>query len=118
GSQRRVDYRSDDSAFLPRIRAGRATATLRREGLDGGAEATAAVDLRQGDPSLLDGRLSVWGSRGRARFRLDAESAHERPTLVDLFTPARIDTMPSSVAPTLLLVRGGDRALGARSLRG
>lgn len=118
GSRRRVDYRSDDSAFLPRIRAGRAAATLRRAGPEGGAEATAALDFREGDPSLVDGRLSLWGARGHARFRLDAESAHERPTLVDLYTPARIDTMPSFVAPTLLLVRGGDRALGARSLRG
>ncbi|HYJ33242.1 MAG TPA: hypothetical protein VE326_08480 [Candidatus Binatia bacterium] len=118
GSRRRVDYRSDDTAFFPRVRAGRAAATLRRAGPDGGAEAAAAADFRLGDPLLVDGRLSLWGARGRARFRLDAESAHERPTMVDLFTPARVDTMPSSVAPTLLLARGGDASLGARSLRG
>lgn len=118
GSSRRADYRSDAIAFRPRVRSGRLAASLRRAGDRGGVEAVAAADVRDGDPTLVDGRLSIWGAASRARFRLDAESAHERPSLVDLLTPARTDTMPSFVAPTLLLTRGGNPDLGARSLRG
>jgi hypothetical protein len=118
GSSRRADYRSGAIAFRPLVRSGRLVASLRRAGDRGGIEAAAAGDFRDGDPAFVDGRLSVWGAGGRARFRLDAESAHERPSLVDLLTPARTDTMPSFIAPTLVLTRGGNAGLGARSLRG
>jgi len=118
GSSRRVDYRSSGVAFRPLVRSGRVEAALRRGMGEGSVEAVAAGDVREGDPTLVDGRVSLWGERGRARYRLDAESAHERPSLVDLLTPARSDTMPSFIAPTLVLAQGGNPTLGARSLRG
>jgi len=117
GSRRRVDYRSDGTSFQPVIRSARATAEIRRASQSGGAAASAAGDFREHDPTLLDARVSLWGARDRARFRLDVESAHERPSYVDLFTPARTETLPSFTAP-VVLTRGGDPTLGARRLQG
>src|SRR5262249_11702752 len=51
--------------------------------------------------------------------RLDAESAHERPSFVDILEPERASVFPVFLpAKTLVLTRSGNPALGARSMRG
>jgi hypothetical protein len=118
GAKRRASFRSEEASFDPVVRSGRASAGIRNAGERGGIAADFAADFREGDATLFDGRVSAWGERGRARFRLDAESAHERPTFVDLLTPARIDTLGSLGTSTLVLSRGGNPDLRARALRG
>ncbi|MGE5179911.1 MAG: hypothetical protein ACM3PF_12550, partial [Bacteroidota bacterium] len=118
GVRRRVSFRSDEASFDPLVRSGRAAAGIRNAGERAGIAADVAADFREGDATLFDGRLSAWGERGRARFRLDAESAHERPTFVDLLTPARLDTLGSFETTRLVLATGGNPDLRARALRG
>src|SRR5688572_1607030 len=115
GSSRRVEYREGAlHEFRPRIASGRVTAGLRRNLGAAGVAADVAADARDGDATLFDGRLSLWAAGERGRVRVDVESAHERPTFVDLFTPDRFDTS----AFVLIVRRSGDPSLRARVLRG
>lgn len=120
GVSRRIDYREDSvSAFRPRVGSGRIAAGIRWQRGNRGISGDVAGDARRGDATLVDARVSTWGVFGAAKFRLDAESAHERPTFVDLMTPARTDTLFTFFVPTsLVLSRSGNPALGARALRG
>jgi hypothetical protein len=119
-ARRRIDYREDSAtSFRPQIYSGRLTAGLRRGG-DSGAAADVAADMREGDGTLIDARLSLWAAAPRRRVRLDLESAHERPTYVDLLTPRREDTYFSTAdfTKTIVIQRSGNPALRARALRG
>ncbi len=84
-----------------------------------GAGVDAAYDLRQTQTGFWDGRASLWGRAGRARARLDLESAHERPTWIDLLTPASLHQF---IAPATsnqsFLLRSGNPALRPRRLSG
>src|SRR5262249_27612051 len=102
GSTRRAEYRDDFTTFESRFRAGRVTVGVRRSGAIGIA-ADVAGDVREGDAPFADARLSVWKAGTRARIRIDAESAHERPTFVDLLSPERVDTV--FAFPELILRR-------------
>jgi hypothetical protein len=115
GSTRRAEYRDDLGAFGSRYGAGRVTVGMRRTGPIGVA-ADVAGDAREGDAPFLDARLSVWTAGPRARLRIDAESAHERPTFVDLLSPERADTILG--IPNLILRRGGAPDLRARTMNG
>jgi hypothetical protein len=121
-SSRRVDYRADSAAsFRPRVGSARGALGLRRalgERLSAAAEV--AADLREGEPTVVDGRLSIWGGGARAKIRLDVESAHERPSHVDLLTPfRRLDFADVLVLPKpVRYVREGNPRLRPRALRG
>jgi hypothetical protein len=115
GSVRSAEYRDDFAAFVSRYNAGRVTVGLRRTGPIGVA-ADVAGDAREGDSPFLDARLSVWTAGPRVRLRIDAESAHDRPTFVDLLSPERADTIPT--LPALIFRRGGAPELRARTWNG
>ncbi|HEX7079063.1 MAG TPA: hypothetical protein VF363_11635 [Candidatus Eisenbacteria bacterium] len=121
-SSRRVSYRADSVAALSRrIESARVAGGMRRPlggGWNGGFEG--AVDAREGDATLLDARLSLWRAGARGRLRLDVESAHERPSYVDLETPLKTYGFfdPTGPAKPGSYVRAGDPSLRARSLRG
>ncbi|HLQ65805.1 MAG TPA: hypothetical protein VK123_01080 [Candidatus Limnocylindrales bacterium] len=115
----RIEYRDDFSTFHPKISSGRLTAGLRRGTGARGAAADVAADVREGDESLVDGRLSWWTAAARGRARLDLESAHERPTFVDLLTPEReITYFPTTFLKSIVFRRAGNPSLRARTLRG
>ncbi len=115
----RIEYRDDFSTFHPKISSGRLTAGLRRGTGARGAAADVAADVREGDESLVDGRLSWWTAAARGRARLDLESAHERPTFVDLLTPEReITYFPTPFLKSIVFRRAGNPSLRARTLRG
>jgi hypothetical protein len=120
-ARRRIDYREDSaSSFRPQIHSGRVSAGLRRGGGDRGAAADVAADMREGDETLIDARLSLWAAAPRRRVRVDLESAHERPTFVDRLTPRREDIyFPTAFFPkTLVVERSGNAVLRVRALRG
>ncbi len=118
-SRRRIDYRDDTATLRRQINSGRLTAGLRR-GRDRGASADVAADLREGDETLIDARLSLWTAAPRARVRLDIESAHERPTFVDRLTPRRENAFfpTADFLKMIVIQRSGNPALRARALRG
>lgn len=119
-ARRRIDYREDSAtSFRRQIYSGRLTAGLRRGG-DRGAAADVAADMREGDETLVDARLSLWAAAPRHRVRLDLESAHERPTYVDQLSPAHEDTYfpTADFSKTIVIQRSGNPALRARALRG
>jgi hypothetical protein len=91
----------------------------RAVGKGAGIEASVAGDWRETDPALLDARVSFWSEGSRARFRIDAERAYERPTWIDLLTPvAVIDSGIPNTTSRIRITRGGDPSLPARSLSG
>ena len=123
-ASRKVLYRGPSVPEIhSRFEDARAHAGVRLEltpqagmGLDG------AYDVRETQPSFSDARASLWGATGRARGRLDLESAHERPTWVDLLTPATLHDFvsPQPAYPLVqsLLFRSGDPGLRPRRLSG
>jgi len=84
-----------------------------------GAGIDAAYDARETQSGFLDARASLWGGGERTRGRIDVESAHDRPSWIDLLTPA---TSHSFVAPATFLpselIRSGDPTLRPRRLTG
>ncbi|MGE5176261.1 MAG: hypothetical protein ACM3JJ_07770 [Hyphomicrobiales bacterium] len=120
-ASRRVSYRADSvPAFTPRIGSMRATGGIRRAFGGWNGEATVAGDWRERDGAFADARVSVWREGERGRVRLDLESAHERPSYVDLLTPARTTLLydPDYLDRPVRVTRSGDPSLTARSLRG
>jgi len=120
-ASRKIVYRTGASpAFEPR--RGEARAVLGGRRALGGASGVgfdAAYDTRERQPSFWDGRVSLWSSAGGARGRLDLESAHDRPSWVDLLTPATLHTFESPTTFVLTqLSRSGDPALRPRRLSG
>ncbi|TMQ66743.1 MAG: hypothetical protein E6K79_02220 [Candidatus Eisenbacteria bacterium] len=120
---RRVELVTEgDPLFASRREEARAAAGLRRSlGGAGGAEASVAADWREASPTLLDGRLSVWGEGRAASGRIDLEWAHERPSWVDLLSPASAASVPppSALYPKFLSIsRSGDPSLEPRRLAG
>jgi hypothetical protein len=88
-------------------------------GAGAGIEGGAAGDWRETDPALLDARLSFWRERSRARYRIDVERSHERPTWIDRLTPfAVIDSGIANTTSRIRITRSGDPSLAARSLTG
>jgi hypothetical protein len=118
---RGIEYRVGESPDVDvrREEARLAVAFARAVGGGAGLEGGVAGDWRETDPTLLDARLSFWSERPRARFRIDAERAHERPTWIDLLTPSAVIDAGTGVTPNRIrITRSGDPTLGARSLTG
>jgi hypothetical protein len=120
-ASRKIVYRVDAApAFEPR--RGEARARLGGRRALGGASGVgfdAAYDVREAQPSFWDGRVSLWSGQGGARGRIDVESAHDRPSWVDLLTPATLHTFASPATSALTqLSRSGDPSLRPRRLSG
>jgi hypothetical protein len=100
--------------------AARVAAGIRRDlGDSSGASVQVAPDFRETDSPLLDARASYWRQGVRGSVRIDLESAHERPSWVDLLTPAATVYVPSATSVTVFRYDvSGDPALGARRLDG
>jgi hypothetical protein len=121
GSVRDVQYHVgaytpvDDRRYAARLAAG-----IRRElGDSSGASLQVAPDFRETDSPLLDARLSYWRGGSRGSARVDLESAHERPSWVDLLTPAATIDVPSATSATVFRYDvSGDPSLAARRLDG
>ena len=119
---RGVEYRVGDSPDVDVRRKEARIALGIGRGLGGGTavEAGLAGDWRETDPALVDARLSLRRERSRARWRIDLEHAHERPTWIDRFTPlAVIDSgIRFQSTSRIRITRAGDPSLGARALSG
>ncbi|HYQ89303.1 MAG TPA: hypothetical protein VEU09_06720, partial [Candidatus Binatia bacterium] len=120
-ASRKIVYRVDSlPAFEPR--RGEARARLGGRRALGGASGVgfdAAYDVREAQPSFWDGRVSLWSGTGGARGRIDLESAHDRPSWVDLLTPVTLHTFASPTTFVLTqLRRSGDSALRPRRFSG
>jgi len=87
-------------------------------GSKAGAGLDAAYDVRETQPAFWDARGSLWAGAKRLRGRLDLESAHERPTWVDLLTPASQHDFFGPSGNDSRLVRSGDPTLKPRRLTG
>jgi hypothetical protein len=121
GASRKIVYRADSlPAFQPRREEARVRLGARYAlGPSSGAGIDAAYDMREAQSGFLDGRASLWTKTARARARIDAELAHDRPTWMDLLTPPTVHTFfaPSTFVPTEL-DRSGDPTLRPRRLAG
>ena len=118
---RRVDYRDPAGSGPSEHREdARARVGLRRSlGSGGGFQADVAGDWLETEPSLVDGRASLWGASDRAAGRVDLEWAHERPSWVDRLSPSRVWIGTRYFdGRTLRLERAGDPSLQPRGLRG
>ena len=123
-ASRKIVYRVDSvPAFEPRRDEARLHVGTRWAlGRGAGAGVDAAYDVRESQPGLLDARASLWGAARRLQGRLDLESAHDRPSWVDLLTPATLRqflSIPQN--PTVVLsdlFRSGDPGLKPRRLTG
>ncbi|MBI4364498.1 MAG: hypothetical protein HY568_03625 [Candidatus Latescibacteria bacterium] len=123
-ASRRIVYRLDSiPAFDPRRGEARFHLGLRRPtGTHGEAGVDLAYDAREGQAGFVDARVSWWGATERLRARVDLESAHERPSWVDLLTPASTrEYYPPDAIPSVTLTRvtrSGDPGLKPRRLDG
>ncbi len=123
-ASRKIVYRADSvPAFEPRKEEARLHLGTRWTlGRGAGAGLDAAYDVRESQPGLVDARASLWGATRGLRARLDLESAHDRPSWVDLLTPAKLRqflSIPEN--PTVVvsdLFRSGDPGLKPRRLTG
>ena len=124
GASQKIVYRVDSvPEFEPRREDARLHLGARRAlGRAAGAGMDAAYDVRESQPGFFDARASLWGATERLRGRLDLESAHDRPSWVDLLTPARArDFVSIPQNPTFVpsqLFRSGDPRLRPRRLTG
>ena len=120
-ASRKIVYRADSvPAFAPRREEARMRLGARYAlGASAGAQIDAAYDARETQPGFLDARASLWGGSGRTRGRIDVESAHDRPSWLDLLTPPTSHTFisPTTFLPTDL-IRSGDPTLRPRRLTG
>jgi len=87
-------------------------------GPEAGAGLDAAYDARETEAAFWDARGSLWAGASRLRGRLDLESAHERPTWVDLLTPASLHDFFGPDGIQSRLIRSGDPTLKPRRLTG
>jgi len=121
-ASRKIVYRIDSiPAFEPRRGEARLHLGTRWAlGRSAGAGLDAAYDVRESQPGLLDARASLWGATRGFQGRLDLESAHDRPSWLDLLTPPTLRQF-LSVPPTVVvsdLFRSGDPGLMPRRLTG
>jgi hypothetical protein len=117
-ASRKIVYRTDSlPEFEPRREEGRARLGGRYAIGTGGVGFDAAYDVRETQAGFLDGRISFWGG-DHARLRLDLESAHDRPSWVDLLTPPRLRLFASQDFTLTNLFRSGDPSLKPRRLTG
>jgi hypothetical protein len=114
----RVSHRMDSTPDVSRrlssarIRLG----TLRPLG-PGGVGADVTYDVTGGQSAEWDARASGWAAGRTAAVRVDLESAHQRPTWIDLWTPYRADTIATDTGG-LVYARAGDSSLRARRQTG
>jgi hypothetical protein len=121
GSSRRIRYDlGQDPLINARREEGRIGLALTRSSAPGsGTRLDVAYDARETAPSFADARASMWTRQGRAEGRIDLERSHERPSWVDLYTPAlTIDSLGLDFLKTLHLARSGDPTLEPRRLTG
>jgi hypothetical protein len=83
-----------------------------------GVGVDAAYDVRERGEGFWDARGSLWGGTERLHGRVDVESAHQRPSWVDLLTPPRLLTFISTSFVPTELFRSGDPGLKPRRLTG
>lgn len=123
-ASQRVVYRVDSiPEFDPRRGEARVHLGVRHPmGPNAGAGADVAYDARETQPGILDARASWWGGTERLRARVDLESAHERPSWIDLLTPTRTREFYPAIQNTQVtltrLLRSGDPLLRPRRLAG
>lgn len=119
-ASRRIVYREDSIPALDsRRNEARGQLGVRLGRGDGaGVGIDAAYDARETQPGFLDGRVAFWGGLKRLRARVDFESAHDRPSWVDLLTPARLHFFQSLDFVTSSVFRSGNPDLKPRRLRG
>ncbi len=120
-ASRKIVYRADSlPAFTPRRGDARVHLGSRYAlGASTGVGIDAAYDVREAQPGFWDARGSIWGSAAGTRGRIDLESAHERPSWVDLLTPATLHTFGSPVDFVVTeIARSGNPALRPRRLTG
>ena len=114
----RVSYRTGAVPDLRRrIESARLTLGARRPLGPGGVGADVAYDLMGRQRAEWDARASAWASARRAAARLDLESAAERPTWIDLWTPYRAYTIATDTS-TIFYSRAGSPSLRARRQTG
>jgi len=94
--------------------------TRRALGAVTGVGIDAAYDMREAQPGFWDARASLWAGGARLRGRFDLESAHQRPSWVDLLTPPTTHTFVvfNPVFVLSELDRSGDPGLRPRRLSG
>ncbi len=122
-ASRKVLFRADSlPAFEPRRGQARVHAGSRFAlGSGAGAGLDAAYDVREAQPGFWDARASVWGKTRHVRGRLDLESANDRPSYMDLFTPPRLRALFSSPGYPFQaseIFRSGNPGLKPRRLTG
>jgi hypothetical protein len=117
-AEARIGYRED---ALPsaetNVASGRLAFGARRPVGRIGLGADVAVDLEETHGAEWDARASAWHAGPRAVLRLDVESAHERPSWIDLLSPARGDTLYGLVK-WITYSRAGNPGLGPRRMTG
>jgi hypothetical protein len=120
GSSRRIRYDQNAGPIVDgRREEGRLGLALARANPGGGARLDVAYDARETASSFADARASLWTGRGRMHGRVDLERSHERPSWVDLDTPAStIDSLDVTFSRRLILTRSGDPSLQPRRLTG
>jgi hypothetical protein len=119
GSSRRIRYDQNAGPIVDgRREEGRVGLALARSNQGGGARVDVAYDARETASSFADARASLWTERGRMHGRVDLERSHERPSWVDLDTPASTIVSADSVFRWLVLTRSGDPSLEPRRLTG
>ena len=120
GSSRRIRYDENAAPIVDgRREEGRLGLAVAHADAGGGARLDVAYDARETAKSFADARASLWTERGRMRGRVDLERSHERPSWVDLDTPASaIDSLDPTFTQRLLLTRSGDPSLEPRRLTG
>jgi len=120
GSSRRIRYDENAAPIVDgRREEGRLGLAVAHADAGGGARLDVAYDARETARSFADARASLWTERGRMHGRVDLERSHERPSWVDLGTPASaIDSLDPTFTQRLLLTRSGDPSLEPRQLTG
>jgi len=120
GSSRRIRYDENAAPIVDgRREEGRLGLAVAHADAGGGARLDVAYDARETAHSFADARASLWTERGRMRGRVDLERSHERPSWVDVGTPASsIDSLDPTFTRRLLLTRSGDPSLEPRRLTG
>jgi len=119
-SSRHIQYDGPETVFDVGRAAARVGVGVRRAlGAGAGLGFDLAPDFRETEPALLNARLSYWRENPRFSARVDLETAHERPSWVDLLTPVHVISVPRiDYTGTLQLSVSGDPTLGARRLDG
>ena len=121
-ASRKIHFLADSvPEFEPRRMDARLNLGTRHAlGADARVGIDAAYDMRETQPGFWDARASLWAGGARLHGRFDLESAHQRPSWVDLLTPPTSHTFVVSDPVFVLseLSRSGDPGLRPRRLAG